>query len=62
MTISCKHAGRYSDSKLQRCIDLQQVMTMSCKHAVRYSDKMLQSCIGLQAGNDNKFQTCNGVQ
>ena len=37
-------------------------MTISCKHAVGYGDKMLQSCISLQAGNDNKLQTCSGVQ
>ena len=51
MTISTRDALVY-----------RQVMTMRYNHAVRYSDKMLQRGDGLQAGNDNKYQSCSGVQ
>ena len=37
-------------------------MIINCKHAVRYSENKLQRCIDLQAGDDNKLQTCSGVQ
>ena len=37
MTINCKHAVRYSDNKLQSCIDLQTG-----------NDNKLQTCSGAQ--------------
>ena len=58
MTISWKHAVRYSDKMLQRCIGLQA----GNNNKLQTCSEMLQRCIGFLASFYNKLQTCSEIQ